>query len=125
MSVSVSKDLTQECLVRVGLRWSRIDTSDDPGAYARTTLVRPWLRGALTGKQLFGTDVLGYGQLVPLSLALADGCALSHRGGPAGRALTVRGGPPAELDARPPARTSVTSPPTFPKRRSDHQVNSG
>jgi RNA polymerase sigma-70 factor (sigma-E family) len=33
-------DLTQECLVRVGLRWSRIDTTDDPGAYARTTLVR-------------------------------------------------------------------------------------
>ncbi len=33
-------DLVQECLVRVGTRWSRIDADGNPGAYARTTLVR-------------------------------------------------------------------------------------
>jgi RNA polymerase sigma-70 factor (sigma-E family) len=33
-------DLVQECLVRVGLKWSRIDKSGNPGGYARTTLVR-------------------------------------------------------------------------------------
>jgi RNA polymerase sigma-70 factor (sigma-E family) len=33
-------DLTQEALARVGLRWSRIDADGNPGAYARTTLVR-------------------------------------------------------------------------------------
>lgn len=33
-------DLTQEALVRVGLRWPRIDHHGNPGAYARTTLIR-------------------------------------------------------------------------------------
>jgi RNA polymerase sigma-70 factor (sigma-E family) len=33
-------DLVQECLTRVGLRWSSIDREGNPGAYARTTLVR-------------------------------------------------------------------------------------
>lgn len=33
-------DLTQEALARVGLRWSRIDAEGNPGAYARTILVR-------------------------------------------------------------------------------------
>jgi RNA polymerase sigma-70 factor (sigma-E family) len=33
-------DLTQEALARVGLRWSRIDAAGNPGAYARTILVR-------------------------------------------------------------------------------------
>lgn len=33
-------DLTQESLVRVGLRWSRIDRDGNPGGYARTILVR-------------------------------------------------------------------------------------
>jgi len=32
-------DLTQDCLVRVGLRWNRIDRDGNPGAYARVTLV--------------------------------------------------------------------------------------
>lgn len=33
-------DLTQETLARVGLHWSRIDRSGNPGGYARTTMVR-------------------------------------------------------------------------------------
>ena len=33
-------DLTQEALARVGLRWSRMDAAGNPGAYARTILVR-------------------------------------------------------------------------------------
>lgn len=33
-------DLVQECLVRVGQRWSSIDRSGNPAGYARTTLVR-------------------------------------------------------------------------------------
>jgi RNA polymerase sigma-70 factor (sigma-E family) len=33
-------DLVQECLVRMGARWSRIDRDGNPAAYARTTLVR-------------------------------------------------------------------------------------
>ena len=33
-------DLVQECLVRIGVRWSRIDRDGNPAAYARTTLVR-------------------------------------------------------------------------------------
>lgn len=33
-------DLTQDCLVQVGSRWSRIDSSGNPSAYARTTMVR-------------------------------------------------------------------------------------
>lgn len=33
-------DLTQDCLVRVGMRWSRVDPDGNPGAYARTCLVR-------------------------------------------------------------------------------------
>jgi RNA polymerase sigma-70 factor (sigma-E family) len=33
-------DLTQEALARVGLRWARIDAAGNPGAYARTIVVR-------------------------------------------------------------------------------------
>jgi len=33
-------DLVQECLVRMGARWSRIDRDGNPAAYARTALVR-------------------------------------------------------------------------------------
>jgi RNA polymerase sigma-70 factor (sigma-E family) len=33
-------DLVQECLVRIGVRWSRMDRDGNPAAYARTTLVR-------------------------------------------------------------------------------------
>ncbi|HTW16028.1 MAG TPA: SigE family RNA polymerase sigma factor [Nocardioides sp.] len=33
-------DLVQEGLVRVGLRWGRIERSGNPAAYVRTTLVR-------------------------------------------------------------------------------------
>ena len=33
-------DLVQESLVRIGLKWSSIDRHGNPGAYARTTLVR-------------------------------------------------------------------------------------
>lgn len=33
-------DLVQEALVRVGLRWPRIDAAGNAGAYTRTTLVR-------------------------------------------------------------------------------------
>lgn len=33
-------DLTQDCLVRVGLRWARVDTRRNPAAYAKTCLVR-------------------------------------------------------------------------------------
>jgi RNA polymerase sigma factor (sigma-70 family) len=33
-------DLTQECLVRVGARWAHVDSRGNPGAYARTTLIR-------------------------------------------------------------------------------------
>jgi RNA polymerase sigma-70 factor (sigma-E family) len=33
-------DLVQECLVRVGLKWSSIDRGGNPAAYARTTLAR-------------------------------------------------------------------------------------
>src|SRR5687767_1659886 len=33
-------DLVQECLVRIGLKWSRIDREGNPVGYARTTLVR-------------------------------------------------------------------------------------
>lgn len=33
-------DLVQEALVRVGLRWPRIDATGNAGAYTRTTLVR-------------------------------------------------------------------------------------
>lgn len=33
-------DLTQECLVRVGAGWARVDSDGNPSAYARTTLVR-------------------------------------------------------------------------------------
>lgn len=33
-------DLTQDCLVRVGGRWSHVDADGNPGAYARTTMVR-------------------------------------------------------------------------------------
>jgi RNA polymerase sigma-70 factor (sigma-E family) len=33
-------DMTQEALARIGLRWSRIDAEGNPGAYARTILVR-------------------------------------------------------------------------------------
>lgn len=33
-------DLTQDTLVRVGLRWSHVDQSRNPHGYARTTLVR-------------------------------------------------------------------------------------
>lgn len=33
-------DLTQETLVQVGLRWSRVDQSRNPHGYARTSLVR-------------------------------------------------------------------------------------
>lgn len=33
-------DLTQECLLRVGLHWARVEGMGDPGAYARQTLVR-------------------------------------------------------------------------------------
>lgn len=33
-------DLVQEGLVRVGLRWGRIERSGNPAAYTRTTLVR-------------------------------------------------------------------------------------
>jgi RNA polymerase sigma-70 factor (sigma-E family) len=33
-------DLVQECLVRVGQKWSSIDRSGNPSGYARTTLVR-------------------------------------------------------------------------------------
>ena len=33
-------DMVQEALLRVGLRWSRIERSGNPAAYTRTTLVR-------------------------------------------------------------------------------------
>lgn len=33
-------DLVQESLVRVGLRWSRVDRDGNPGAYARVCLTR-------------------------------------------------------------------------------------
>lgn len=33
-------DLTQECLLKVGARWSRVSKMADPGAYTRTVLVR-------------------------------------------------------------------------------------
>lgn len=33
-------ELAQECLVRVGLRWRHVDRGGNPGAYARTALVR-------------------------------------------------------------------------------------
>lgn len=33
-------DLTQETLVRMGVRWRKIDARGNPAAYARTTLVR-------------------------------------------------------------------------------------
>lgn len=33
-------DLTQETLVRMGVRWRKIDPAGNPAAYARTTLVR-------------------------------------------------------------------------------------
>ncbi len=33
-------DLVQEALVRVGMRWSRIERSGDPAAYTRRTLAR-------------------------------------------------------------------------------------
>ena len=35
-----ASDLTQEALVRVGLRWNSLDHSGNPAAYARTALVR-------------------------------------------------------------------------------------
>lgn len=36
-----ASDLAQDCLVRVGLRWSKVDREDgNPSAYARTCLVR-------------------------------------------------------------------------------------
>jgi RNA polymerase sigma-70 factor (sigma-E family) len=38
-------DLAQEALVKVGLHWSRIDRNGNPGAYARTTLVRLHIAG--------------------------------------------------------------------------------
>lgn len=38
-------DLTQEALTRVGLRWRRL-ADENPGGYARTTLVRLHLRHA-------------------------------------------------------------------------------
>jgi RNA polymerase sigma factor (sigma-70 family) len=33
-------DLTQECLIRVGVRWSRIDLDRNPSGYAKTCLIR-------------------------------------------------------------------------------------
>lgn len=39
-------DLAQEALVKVGLHWSRIDRGGNPGAYARTCLVRLHIAGA-------------------------------------------------------------------------------
>ncbi len=33
-------DLTQDCLIRVGSRWSHVDADGNPGAYARTAMVR-------------------------------------------------------------------------------------
>ena len=33
-------DLSQECLVRVGVRWKQVDRDGNPGAYARRCLVR-------------------------------------------------------------------------------------
>ena len=33
-------DLVQEALVRVGLKWSRVERSGNPAAYTRTTLAR-------------------------------------------------------------------------------------
>lgn len=33
-------DLTQDCLIRVGSRWNHVDADRNPGAYARTTMVR-------------------------------------------------------------------------------------
>jgi RNA polymerase sigma-70 factor (sigma-E family) len=39
-------DLAQESLVKVGLHWSRIDRNGNPGAYARTCLVRLHIAGA-------------------------------------------------------------------------------
>lgn len=33
-------DMVQETLVRMGLRWSKVDRQGNPGAYARTTLAR-------------------------------------------------------------------------------------
>lgn len=38
-------DLAQEALVKVGLHWSRIDRGGNPGAYARTCLVRLHIAG--------------------------------------------------------------------------------
>jgi RNA polymerase sigma-70 factor (sigma-E family) len=38
-------DLAQESLVKVGLHWSRIDRNGNPGAYARTCLVRLHIAG--------------------------------------------------------------------------------
>ncbi len=38
-------ELAQECLVRVGLRWRHVDRRGNPGAYARTALVRLHLNG--------------------------------------------------------------------------------
>lgn len=32
-------DLTQDCLIQVGLRWHRLDAARNRGAYARATLV--------------------------------------------------------------------------------------
>ena len=33
-------DLTQDSLIRVGARWSKVDPDGNPGAYARTCMVR-------------------------------------------------------------------------------------
>lgn len=32
-------DLTQDCLIRIGMRWDKIEASGNPSAYARATLV--------------------------------------------------------------------------------------
>jgi RNA polymerase sigma-70 factor (sigma-E family) len=39
-------DLAQEALVKVGLHWSHIDRNGNPGAYARTCLVRLHVAGS-------------------------------------------------------------------------------
>jgi RNA polymerase sigma-70 factor (sigma-E family) len=60
-----SWDLVQETLVRVGLRWSRIDRERDPHAYATTVLVRLHWRRSRRRQRESAVDVMPESAVAP------------------------------------------------------------
>lgn len=64
--LSTAQDLTQETLLRVAKRWTRVSHMEFPGAYARQTLVR------LAVRELRRRDALAIESLEDGSTAVAD-----------------------------------------------------